>query len=118
MRKAFLGTIGAGVAGAFLASAAWAAELPKTHVTGVGLNANTVARVYRDLQTTGVLRLERGVGTFVASTAAAPLDKRQRQSIEKTTDKLIGLALAADMSPSEVAQLIETRWKEVNHATR
>ena len=31
----------------------------------LGVNANTVARVYRDLQTEGVLRLERGVGTFV-----------------------------------------------------
>ena len=47
MRKAFLGTIGAGVAGAFLVSAAPAAELPKTHVTGVGLNAKTVAS-YKD----------------------------------------------------------------------
>ena len=32
----------------------------------LGVNANTVARVYRDLQSQGVLRLERGVGTFVA----------------------------------------------------
>mgnify|MGYP002681587656 CR=1 FL=1 len=35
------------------------------------INANTVARVYRDLQTDGLLRLERGVGTFVADTDGA-----------------------------------------------
>lgn len=82
------------------------------------LNANTVARVYRDLQAEGVLRLERGVGTFVAATAAPPLDKRQRRSIENTTDRLIGMAAAAGMTPMELSQLIETRWKEVTDATR
>ena len=31
----------------------------------LSLNANTVTRVYRDLQQEGLLRLERGLGTFV-----------------------------------------------------
>ncbi len=39
----------------------------------LGINANTVARVFRDLQTEGVLRLERGVGSFVAETADLPV---------------------------------------------
>jgi GntR family transcriptional regulator len=82
------------------------------------LNANTVARVYRDLQTEGILRLERGVGTFVAATAAPPLDKRRRRSIENTTDRLIGIAVKAGMTPTELSQLIETRWKEVADVTR
>ena len=32
----------------------------------LSLNANTVTRVYRDLQQEGLLRLERGLGTSVA----------------------------------------------------
>ena len=47
MRKSYLGFIGAGIAGAMVASAAWAAELPMTRVTGIGLNANTV-QSYKD----------------------------------------------------------------------
>jgi len=35
----------------------------------LGINANTVSRVYRDLQREGWLRLERGLGTFVAGEA-------------------------------------------------
>ena len=31
----------------------------------LGINANTVTRVYSDLQQEGLLRLERGLGTFV-----------------------------------------------------
>ena len=42
MRR-YLGLLGAVAAGAMVASVASAGELPKVHVTGVGLNANTVA---------------------------------------------------------------------------
>ena len=45
--KRYLGLIGAVAAGAVVASVASAGELPKAHVTGVGLNANTVAS-YKD----------------------------------------------------------------------
>ena len=38
----------------------------------LGINANTVARVYRDLQSEGLLRLERGIGTSVM---APPSDR-------------------------------------------
>ena len=43
-------------------------DLPTVRSLAVqlGINANTVARVYRELQTDGLLRLERGIGTFVA----------------------------------------------------
>jgi len=82
------------------------------------LNANTVARVYRDLQAEGVLRLERGIGTFVATTAAPPVEKSRRRSIEKNTDRLIGMAHKAGMTSAELSQLIEIRWKEVADATR
>ena len=43
MKRRYLGIIGAMAVWAFLASVGYAADLPKTHVTGVGLNANTVA---------------------------------------------------------------------------
>ncbi len=43
MKRRYLGIIAVVAVGVFVASAGYAADLPKTHVTGVGLNANTVA---------------------------------------------------------------------------
>jgi GntR family transcriptional regulator len=80
----------------------------------LGINANTVARVYRELQSAGVLRLERGVGTSVAETrdgAAAPEVFRE---LEGKALELIRLAQEAGMRCGELSQLIEARWQEID----
>jgi DNA-binding transcriptional regulator YhcF (GntR family) len=52
----------------------------------LGINANTVTRVYRDLQQEGLLRLERGLGTFVQALQREPtLVDRDYQRIVKRT---------------------------------
>ena len=81
----------------------------------LGINANTVARVYRDLQFAGQLRLQRGVGTFVAEGAAQPLSKKEFNILEEKVTELIGLSKQAGLSPVELAQFITTRWKEDNN---
>ena len=50
------------------------AQLPTVRQLAVDLrvNANTVARVYVDLERAGVVETRRGVGTFVASRQPAP----------------------------------------------
>ena len=47
-------------------------QLPTVRQLAVELriNANTVARVYADLERTGAIETRRGVGSFVAATAA------------------------------------------------
>ena len=58
----------------------------------LGINANTVTRVYRDLQQEGVLRLERGLGTFVQLQQREPtLVDRDYQRIVKRTRELVEL---------------------------
>ncbi len=54
-------------------------QLPTVRQLAVDLsvNANTVARVYLDLERTGILETRRGVGTFV-STARPAAAKRSR----------------------------------------
>lgn len=84
----------------------------------LGVNANTVARVYRELQSEGLLRLERGVGTFVAEGAGAPMKRADLRAIEKAADKIIDLAHGAGMNAFELSQFIETRWKEVRRVQR
>jgi GntR family transcriptional regulator len=83
------------------------------------INSNTVARVYRDLQREGWLVLRRGIGTYVADGALAePLAKRDLRCLEQKVRELIALARNLDISPAELFQMIETRWKEQSNAKR
>jgi GntR family transcriptional regulator len=55
-------------------------QLPTVRQMAVDLriNANTVAKVYGELERTGVLETRRGVGTFVAARAAGTGDRGER----------------------------------------
>lgn len=79
----------------------------------LGINANTVARVYRELQTQGLLRLERGLGTFVdAPTEASTLAEKEFERIAEAAQKLVSLSRSAGISMRELMQLVESSWKE------
>src|SRR5438093_9407548 len=58
-------------------------QLPTVRQLAVDLqvNANTVARVYTDLERAGILETRRGVGSFIRATAAQarPPDEHQRR---------------------------------------
>ena len=83
----------------------------------LGVNANTVARVYRDLQGEGILRLERGVGTFVADRRQdRALGEGDFEAIAGKAAELVALSRRAGLRAGEVTQLIETLWKEKDHA--
>ncbi len=78
----------------------------------LGINANTVARVYRDLQREGLLRLERGVGTFVAEGEGRMVKEGDYRSIAAKAAELIDLGRQAGLRVGELTQLVETLWKE------
>ncbi len=79
----------------------------------LGINANTVARVYRDLQREGLLRLERGVGTFVAESGESrSVGEGDFRSITAKACELIDLGRRAGLRVGELTQLVETLWKE------
>jgi GntR family transcriptional regulator len=82
----------------------------------LGLNANTVTRVYRDLQQEGLLRLERGLGTSVAprQQRGPTLADRDYQRIAKRTRELVVLCRESGLTARELAQLVEGIWKEVD----
>lgn len=83
------------------------------------INANTVARVYRDLQREGLLRLERGVGTFVAEDGTGrAVGEKDFRSISAKAAELITLGRKAGLRVGELTQLVETLWKEKAHAER
>jgi len=80
----------------------------------LGINANTVARVYRELQTAGVLRLERGIGTSVAD-GKVPPPPAEFEQVERKALELIRIAKQAGMRQAELSQLLESRWEDHEH---
>ena len=86
----------------------------------LGVNSNTISRVYRDLQHAGLLELRRGVGTFVAeSHSLKPIRPKDLKGLVKKVDQLIELADALGLTAPELSQLLETRWnKERSDASR
>ncbi|MCB1042811.1 MAG: GntR family transcriptional regulator [Acidobacteria bacterium] len=89
--------------------------LPTVRALAVNLNINynTVARVYRDLQNSGILELKRGIGTFVSAdppTSKVPED--EMKPIEELASLLIKRAKRAKLDHAQLTQLIEIKWKE------
>jgi GntR family transcriptional regulator len=85
----------------------------------LGVNLNTVARVYRDLQRDGVLVLRRGTGSFVADKPpTAAFAARDLRELERKVNELVALGRRLGMSPVELYQLIENRWEEPSDVAR
>ena len=77
----------------------------------LGINSNTVARVYRDLQQAGVLVLMRGVGTFVSEDLTAKaLHRKELVQLDRKVDELITLCRRLQIAPRVLSQFIESRW--------
>jgi DNA-binding transcriptional regulator YhcF (GntR family) len=73
--------------------------------TELGLAANTVARVYRELEADGVVVTEGRRGTFVASSAAAGSgDARNAAAEYAATARRLGLSRA------DAVRLLEQHW--------
>jgi GntR family transcriptional regulator len=85
----------------------------------LGINSNTVTRIYHDLEHEELLDLRRGLGTFVARGAATRATEiKDLRRIEDKVRQLIGLAHESEMSAVELYQLIETQWKAVERGPK
>ena len=80
-------------------------QLPTVRQLAVDLsiNANTVARVYAELERAGVIETRRGIGSFVTATPlqAQPPDHHRRQ-LRAFVTRVIGDAAAAGFSIDDV----------------
>jgi GntR family transcriptional regulator len=88
------------------------AQLPTVRQLAVELrlNANTVARVYLDLERAGVLETRRGVGTFVATAQPPAGPKRGREAelralVRRALDEAAALGFSADDVLRQLKQL-------------
>ena len=90
-------------------------QLPTVRQLAVDLriNANTVARVYAELERSGIVETRRGVGTFVC---ARYFDTKDRQDHEKDlralSDRFIAEAGAFGFTLDDVLDHLQSRRKK------
>jgi GntR family transcriptional regulator len=75
------------------------------------VNPNTVAKVFRDLETRGFIQTKRGVGAFVRQGSKAVSGTLGQGIVEKSVQELVGQAQKAGMPLKEVVKLLRQAWK-------
>jgi GntR family transcriptional regulator len=91
-------------------------RLPTVRQLAVDLriNANTVAKVYAELERSGVVETQRGVGTFVQNLGsdAVSLSDRRRQ-LSALADEFLTNAAALGFTSDDAVDVFTTRCKEI-----
>ena len=85
-------------------------QLPTVRQLAVDLrvNANTVARVYAELERAGVLETRRGVGSFVSATPAQARSPREHdRRLRAFVTRMLADADAAGLTIDEVVAALE-----------
>src|ERR1700759_5566755 len=88
-------------------------QLPTVRQLAVNLrvNANTVAKVYSELERAGVLETRRGVGTFIrGASGRGPAAPDGERSLAALADRFLADAAALGFSPDEAIQFLTVRW--------
>lgn len=95
-------------------------QLPTVRQLAIDLriNANTVAKVYAELERTGVLETRRGVGTFVrarqdATAMRLPRGERERE-LRAFADRVLAEAHGLGLSLNELIEHLKSRGKKEN----
>lgn len=84
-------------------------QLPTVRQLAVDLrvNANTVARVYSDLERSGVLETRRGVGSFIRAKADEARPKKEHEKrLRAFATRVVADAAAAGFTPEELVAAI------------
>jgi GntR family transcriptional regulator len=93
-------------------------QLPTVRQLAVELrvNANTVAKVYAELERAGVLETRRGAGTFVCARHFEATSSQDHEAVlNELVDRFIEEANAMGFSPDDVVKQLQTkRKKETN----
>jgi len=89
-------------------------QLPTVRQLAVelSLNANTVARVYGELERAGILETRRGVGTFVTATPAkAHPPKQHERRLRAFVTRLLADASAAGFTLDDLLDALQAHRK-------
>jgi GntR family transcriptional regulator len=90
-------------------------QLPTVRQLAVDLrvNANTVAKVYAELERSGILETRRGVGTFVSARhlAASHRDEHEKH-LKELVDRFVEEAEAMGFSTDDLLDQLQSRRKK------
>jgi GntR family transcriptional regulator len=90
-------------------------QLPTVRQLAVDLriNANTVAKVYAELERAGVVHTQRGVGTFIqdGENEAISLSERQRQ-LAALADEFLDKSVVLGFTQQQAIEIINTRSRQ------
>jgi GntR family transcriptional regulator len=91
-------------------------QLPTVRQLAISLkvNANTVARVYSDLERQGVLQTRRGVGTFVVGHGESAPRQVDRQAVRDFAARVLEDAAARGFPLGELVTELQLQLKENN----
>ena len=91
-------------------------ELPPIRALSetLSVNANTVARAYRDLERDGFVTCRRGAGTHVNATGSPLSDVERMKILNDRASALISEARQMNLSLDDVVQLVIARGEEMN----
>src|SRR2546423_4904261 len=90
-------------------------QLPTVRQLAVDLriNANTVAKVYTELERTGVVETRRGVGTFVTARPNEAANRRDRERpLRELADHFIAQSPERGFSIDELIEHLERRRRK------
>ncbi len=90
-------------------------QLPTVRQMAVDLkiNANTVAKVYAELERTGIVETRRGVGTFICARHFEPKQKRQHElELSDLADRVVAEAGAMGFTLDDLIDQLQSRRKK------
>jgi GntR family transcriptional regulator len=82
-------------------------------VAAVAVNPNTVLRAYRELEQEGLVVSRPGLGTFVASGVAEPMDQPLYRSLRDGLERWVRAALANGVDRHTLAALFDHVLREM-----
>ena len=87
-------------------------QLPTVRQLAVELqiNANTVARVYAELERAGIIETRRGVGSFISATAEQARPPREHEKrLRAFVTRVLAEAASAGFSADEIADALSSQ---------
>ena len=90
-------------------------QLPTVRQLAVDLrvNANTVAKVYAELERSGILETRRGVGTFVSARHLAASHRNDHEKhLKELVDRFVEEAEAMGFSSDDLLDQLQSRRKK------
>ena len=94
-------------------------QLPTVRQLAVDLriNANTVAKVYNELERDGVVETRRGIGTFVSDNhAESKASRNDEKQLRDLADRYVAEASAHGFSLDDLIDHLQSRRKKITQA--